>query len=130
MISVSFITIIIIAIIATITVVAIVLLNKMRKNSPQALPEPVPGCKHAASGGCCGGVNCERKKKESLIVYFEDEELDRFKGRNAEEYEAEEIREFQEVLHTLRPEEVAPWLKSLKLREINLPSVLIEEAKG
>lgn len=124
----SSIGIIILVIIATITLVAIILLGKLRKNNQGVVPEPVEGCKHAATGGCCGGVNCERKKKqEALIVYFEDEELDRFVGRSPEAYTDKEIQEFREVYETLRPEEISPWLNSLKLRQLELPISIARE---
>ena len=79
---------------------------------------------------CCGQHEvCE---KESLrtrvqdIDYYEDEELDRFRGRTA--YSEEEVEEFREVLYTMRPDEVAGWLHSLELRRVNLPDELKDEA--
>lgn len=124
----SHIGIISLIIIATITLVAIILLWKLRKENHGVAPEPVEGCKHAATGGCCGGVNCERKKKQrALIVYFEDEELDRFVGRAPEAYTNKEIQEFREVYETLRPDEIIPWLNSLKLRQIEIPISIAQE---
>ena len=52
--------------------------------------------------GCCGAHEiCE---KESLLV-----------------------QEFADVLYTLRSEEVAGWVRSLQLREIELPDQLKDE---
>ena len=59
------------------------------------------------------------------IIYFDDEELDAYKGRT--EYSEAEINQFQEVLFTLRPNEVADWLRSLELRDILLPEQLRDE---
>lgn len=61
------------------------------------------------------------------IEYYDDEELDRFSGRESSQYTDEEIAEFAEVLYTMRPEEVAGWNRSLILRGINLPDALKDE---
>lgn len=80
---------------------------------------------------CCGlHAICEKflPPVSGKAVYFEDEELDRFRGRNADDYSLEETDEFREVLTTLRPGEIAEWLKSLTVRGISLPSDLRDEA--
>ncbi len=78
------------------------------------------------AGGCCGGANCHKKtnEKDTLPVYFDDEELDRFKGRSADSYTDEETAEFIEVYDTLRTEERESWLLSLARRGIELPATL------
>ncbi len=43
----------------------------------------------------------------------DDEELDRFAGRAADNYTDEEVEEFSEVLYTMQPEEVAGMLQRL-----------------
>lgn len=81
---------------------------------------------------CCGQHQiCE---KESLLTavskkieYYDDEELDRFKGRQANEYSDEEIDEFREIMFTMKEEEVAGWSRSLQLRGIELPDELKDE---
>lgn len=80
---------------------------------------------------CCGmHIVCE---KDTLIPftteadYYDDEELDRFAGRGADEYTDEEVEEFRDVLLTLRPEEVAGWARSISLRGITLPAIVKEE---
>ena len=60
--------------------------------------------------------------------YFDDEELDYFKGREADDYSADEISLFANVLYTMRQNEVADWLISLEKRGINLPVELRDEA--
>ena len=62
------------------------------------------------------------------IEYFDDEELDRFRGRRADGYTDEEAGEFAEVMYTMRPEEVKDWLRSLRLRGVSLPDQLKDEA--
>lgn len=84
------------------------------------------------SGECCGmHMTCE---KDSLLAavsekpeYYEDEELDRFAGKGADAYAPEDIEEFRDVLLTLRPDEIAPWARSLQLRGITLPAEVREE---
>lgn len=62
------------------------------------------------------------------IEYYDDEELDRFRGLESDEYDEESVNEFREVLYTLQSEEVAGWLRSLQLRAVNLPDALKDEA--
>lgn len=81
---------------------------------------------------CCGEHEvCEKGKiKRALrtdIEYFDDEELDRYRGTAADEYSDEAVEEFREVLYTMYPTEVDDWLKSLELREVNLPDALKDE---
>ena len=78
---------------------------------------------------CCGQHEvCEKDLwvAEQDIEYYEDEELDRFRGRAG--YSEEEVEEFREVLYTMRPDEVAGWLKSLEQRQVPLPEELKDEA--
>lgn len=82
--------------------------------------------------GCCGQhAVCE---KDSLLAavsrdveYFDDEELDRFRGRPAYDYAPEEVEEFEEVLTTMHPDEVPAWVRSLQLRGIELPDSLRDD---
>lgn len=77
---------------------------------------------------CCGLHEvCEKESLRALedVEYYEDEELDRFRGRTT--YRDEEIEEFREVLYTMRTDEVAGWLHSLELRRVNLPDELKDE---
>lgn len=81
---------------------------------------------------CCGmHITCE---KDSLlaslsdeIIYYDDEELDRFAGRGEDQYSDEEIEEFRDVLLTLLPHDIAGWGRSIQLRGITLPSVVRDE---
>lgn len=82
---------------------------------------------------CCGAHEvCEKLNltvtDSSEIIYFEDEELDRFKDKDPATYSAEESEIFREVLETMKPFEVSEWLKSLRLRRIKLPPQVREEA--
>lgn len=82
--------------------------------------------------GCCGmHITCER---DSLlvavspeIVYYDDEELDRFAGRGASDYSDDEIEEFRDILLTLLPHDIAGWGRSIQLRGIELPTAVRDE---
>ena len=77
---------------------------------------------------CCGLHEvCEKDSLRALedIDYYEDEELDRFRGRTT--YNEEEVEEFREVLYTMRTDEVAGWMHSLELRQVPLPDELKDE---
>lgn len=71
---------------------------------------------------------CDDELLEAEPEYYDDEELDRFRGRPADLYGDAEVEEFEEVLTTMRPDEVHGWLRSLSQRGINLPEALRDEA--
>lgn len=82
---------------------------------------------------CCGQhETCERDSLLAAvsreIEYYDDEELDRFRGVESDAYDEASVDEFREVLYTLQEVEVAGWLRSLQLREIELPDALKDEA--
>ncbi len=81
---------------------------------------------------CCG--QHETCEKESLLAavsrkieYYDDEDLDRHCGRAADSYTSEEVEEFQDILYTMRNDEVAGWVRSLQLRGVELPDALKDE---
>ena len=80
---------------------------------------------------CCGRhLICEKPLTPSPgeeIIYYEDEELDRFAGKNADDFTNEETEEVRDVMMTLLPEDVAGWVRSIQLRGINLPTELRDE---
>ncbi|MCH5225169.1 MAG: phospholipase [Muribaculaceae bacterium] len=80
---------------------------------------------------CCGmHLVCEKTAPDLLsdeIVYYDDEELDRFSGRDPGSYSPAECEEFRDVLLTLLPEDVAGWARSITRREIELPPDIKEE---
>ena len=57
-----------------------------------------------------------QKKLSDEIVYFDDEELDRFKEKTPSNYTDEEIEEIRDVLYTLQPNDIKPWLESIDKR--------------
>lgn len=82
---------------------------------------------------CCGGHEiCEFEKlinQPQEIIYFDDEELDRFKGKSPTSYADDEIDEIREILYSIQPKEISLWLKSIELRKIKLPAILQQESR-
>lgn len=81
---------------------------------------------------CCGmHITCE---KDSLLAgvsreieYYDDEELDRYRGTASDGYSDEAIEEFRNVLLTLLPDDIAGWARSIQLRGIELPAAVRDE---
>ncbi|MDO5570670.1 MAG: phospholipase [Bacteroidales bacterium] len=81
---------------------------------------------------CCGAHEvCEKDSLLSAvskqIEYYDDEELDSYRHTAANEYSEEALEEFRNVFYTLKEVEVAGWVRSLQLREIELPDELKDE---
>lgn len=106
--------------------------RSLKKKLERGEIDEMPGIRKARPDGCCGQHEvCE---KESLLAavskeieYYDDEELDAFRGREPEDYTAQEVERFEEVLTTMREDEVAGWVRSLQLRGINMPEVIKDE---
>ena len=87
----------------------------------------------ASQCGTCDGNNskCEQECMMEAAVrpveYFDDEELDKYKGRPSDAYTDEEADEFAEVMYTMRPEEVRDWNRSLILRGVSVPDQIKDE---
>ena len=81
----------------------------------------------------CTGENdhceqeCMMEAATKEIEYYDDEELDRFRGRLSEDYTDEEAEAFAEVMLTMRPDEVKGWNRSLILRGINMPNQIKDD---
>ena len=80
---------------------------------------------------CCGAHEvCETdllNKMSEEIIYYEDEELDVYRNFEENDYNDEQIDEFRDVLYSLKEKEIEPWLRSLELRHIILPSTIKSE---
>lgn len=94
--------------------------------------DEMPSIKQVQDMECCG--QHETCEKESLLAavskqieYYDDEELDRFRGRESGDYSDEEVDEFRDVLYTMQDDEVAGWVRSLQLRAVALPDGLKDE---
>lgn len=81
---------------------------------------------------CCGQhATCERDSLLAAvskeIIYYDDEELDEFKGLQSDDYSDEEAELFAGIFYELKEVEVAGWVRSLQLRGIELPDQLKDE---
>ena len=98
--------------------------NRNREESPVV---------QADSCATCNGENdkceqeCMMEAATKPIEYFDDEELDAFKGRSSDSYTDEEVEQFSYVLNTMPQEEIRDWCRSLHLRGIELPDQLKDE---
>ena len=81
------------------------------------------GVGHSCAPELCGKCEqeCMMEAATRDIEYFDDEELDAYRGRPSDQYTDDEADQFRDVLLTMRPEEVPAWGRSLRLREVNLP---------
>ena len=92
--------------------------KKLKRQLEKGEITELPSIKQVEDMECCGQHEiCE---KESLLAavskqieYYNDEELDRFRGRESDAYSPDEIEEFREVLYTMRDDEVAGALASV-----------------
>lgn len=116
------------AALAAIVVVLVRMFGRKGVDAPavgRAADDPCKAC--AADPGTCLEERVVRNAVGE-IEYFDDEELDRFRGRRADSYTAEEASLFADVMYTMKPEEVKDWLVSLGRRCVNLPDQLKDEA--
>ncbi len=116
----------------------VILIEQIRKRIPGKQTDSVeenkyPEINHSQENEVCCGAHevCEKDLlKASLnnnIEYYDDEELDVYKGKNSGEYTEKEIEEFREILYTMQESDVKGWLRSLQLRNIELPDELKDE---
>jgi hypothetical protein len=82
--------------------------------------------------GCCGEhLVCEREtllQTNAKVEYYDDEELDQLIGIAAEDYTDQQYQMIREVFDTLKPSHVPGWVRSIQLRNIQLPLDIREEA--
>ena len=103
--------------------------NRKRQLSQDQTEQPEP---EIPAGECCGKhVVCEKQKLAEARLrsaqYFDDEDLDRFKGRSSDKYTDQEVEEFRYVLYTMNQSEVREWMECLQARDIEIPDELKEE---
>lgn len=85
-----------------------------------------------SEGGCCGNhLTCEHDSLLAAvspeIVYYDDEELDQYRGVAAGSYTERQVEEFREILLSLDDDDVPGWVRSLQLRGIEFPETLRPE---
>lgn len=81
---------------------------------------------------CCGAHEvCDMDTlltSSEVIEYFEDEELDALAEKDPKDMTEKQMDQLLDVFYTLKEHEIAPWLRSLQLRRIQLPIELREQA--
>lgn len=103
------------------------LLSHNKDGSPDVINNNTDSC------ASCNGFDprceqeCMMEAATKPIEYFDDEELDEFKGRPSDKYSDDEVEMFREVLYTMKPEEVKEWCRSLTLRNVSLPDQIKDE---
>jgi len=102
--------------------------NLFASDRQKSIPEDTP----PEDLSCCGEHEvCEKeellKAFRKKVEYYDDEELDVFKGRASNAYTEKETEAFAEVLHTMWESDVPGWLRSLHLRGVELPDQLKDE---
>lgn len=104
----------------------------IRKKIARGEMETYPDIRQIEDMECCG--QHEMCEKESLLAavskqieYYDDEELDAYRGWNADDYTAEQVEQFREILYTMQEDEVAGWVRSLQLRNVAIPDELKDE---
>ena len=108
--------------------IVLVVLYFLFNNYRKTMSDPHHDHHEVADGGvCCGRHTVCDKGYDNSDLYFDDEELDAYKGKEPGEYTDEEIEEFRNVLYTMRTEEVDTWVKCLQTRGIEIPAVIKEE---
>lgn len=109
-----------------------ILLKAAHRRLPKAgQPEGGTACANesaCAQAGASCMHDCVMEQAVKEIEYFDDEELDAYKGRKSDSYTEEEAAQFAEVLYTMRPDEVKEWTASLTLRGISMPDQIKDEA--
>lgn len=117
-----------VAIFLSLIAVFVLLKKATEKDESPAAQNEVP----TDDSGCCGAHEvCEKDSllnTQNKFEYYDDEELDQFAGMKSEEYSETDIEEFCKVFYTMRESDVVGWLKSLQLRNIELPEQLRDEA--
>lgn len=95
-------------------------------------PDSLNDANEEESEECCGQHEvCEKDLKTMArkdIVYYNDEELDAYRLLSPEAYDEAALDAFSEVFYTLREEDVLGWLNSLRMRQIEPPIFIRDEA--
>lgn len=121
-------------IILAVTILTGLILYLTRVKSPATTPDSTPADIATSDTGeeeeevCCGRhAVCEKGLLKPEELYYDDEELDRFSGREPGAYTPDEIEEFREILYSLAPGEVYSWGVALTQRNVPLPEPLRDE---
>ena len=62
-----------------------------------------------------------------VAIYYDDEELDDFMGRDENSYTPAEEEQWRDVLYTLQPSDLLGWGQSIKHRGLVMPAAILQE---
>jgi hypothetical protein len=87
------------------------------------------GCADEACGlrSICPSEQLLAGECKQEITYYDDEELDEFRGREEDSYTPEEEEQWRDVLYTLQPGDLIGWGQSIKHRGLVMPTAIREE---
>ncbi|MBQ1584698.1 MAG: hypothetical protein II078_06485 [Muribaculaceae bacterium] len=90
---------------------------------------PAQGCADEACGirSICPSEQILVSQCKREVIYYDDEELDSFAGREADGYTAEEEEQWRDVLYTLQPGDLLGWGQSIKHRGLVMPASIQAE---
>ncbi len=90
---------------------------------------PAQGCTDEACGirSICPSEQILVSQCKREVIYYDDEELDGFAGRDADGYTAEEEEQWRDVLYTLQPGDLLGWGQSIKHRGLVMPASIQAE---
>ena len=90
---------------------------------------PQQGCADEACGlrSICPSEQLLAGECKQEIIYYDDEELDAFAGRDQNSYTPDEVEQWRDVLYTLQPDDLLGWGQSIKHRGIIMPAAILEE---
>lgn len=118
--------VILIALIAAGAAIAFVASLPHRQDDTVVRPKADCASCDPRQAGKCEQI-CQMEAAVKPVEYFDDEELDQYRGRLSDAYTDEEAEEFAEVMLTMRPNEVAAWNRSLTLRGIGVPDQIKDD---
>lgn len=106
--------------------------GRQRDEQGRLLPTPARQPEAECGDDCCGTHEVcpsEQLLRGELcaVTYYDDQELDDFAGRQADQYSDRELEMWRDVLYTLRPDDRLGWERSVKRRGIVMPSVIRDE---
>ena len=106
--------------------------GRQRDAQGNLLPNQVVEPDQTCSDDCCGTHEVcpsEQLLRGELcdIIYYDDEELDQYRGRSADGYTEDELEQWRDVLYTLQPADRLGWERSIKRRGIIMPQPIRDE---
>jgi len=92
-------------------------------------PAPKQGCADESCGirSICPSEQILAGECKQEVIYYDDEELDNYRGRDENDYSPEEEEQWRDVLYTLQPADLLGWGQSVKHRGLVMPAAIRDE---